>query len=142
MAKMNNFVGLNLENLENAILKENYILKFFRIGSNLRVVRLEDKKGNLICTRKGISLIPTIQRVDESFIIDQLESCPITSYKVIDSTLDFFITGGSLFTIKKKHSSLTASIKNRKHEQLYFGYNDSLVNLLSNVEETLNILNS
>lgn len=140
MTNVNNFVDLNLTNLENAILKENYVLKFFREGSNLRVVRLEDCNGNFVSIEKGISLIPTIQRADESFIIGQTDDEPTKGYKITDCNLDNLILKGSELIIKKLHSSLTATIKIPKKAQLFFGSNKFLVALLANVEESLTTL--
>ena len=142
MTNVNNFVDLNLTNLENAILKENYFLKFFREGINLRVVRLEDCNGNFVSIEKGISLIPAIQRADESFIIGQTDDERTKGYKVIDSTLDMLIVRNSVLTIKKLESSLTASIKIPKKAQISFGRNNSLVSLLANIEYDLSILDS
>lgn len=133
----NNFVGLKLSNLEESLFQENYVLKLFRIGSNQRIVRLEDKKGNLIFCKEGISLIPTLERANNEFLSDNL-CYKAPSYKVIDSTLDNYIIKGSKLIIKKHELYIRGVLKDWEDNVLLTKQSPHLMSMLVSIEHHLN----
>lgn len=130
----NNFVGLNLSKFEKAILHENCILKLFRMGSNIHVVRLENAEGNLITSKEGFRLIPTLEKANQDYLKDFLCFKEIPSFQVIDSHLDQQIISGSTLTIKKNGLYLLGILKSWDGTVIVRKQSNRLMNLLVNIE--------
>lgn len=133
----NNFVGLNLANLERAILEKNYVLKLFRVGSNLRAVRLEDPTGKLVTCGEGISLIPTLEKVNKNLDDHLLYKAP-SSYKILDSHLDNRIINGSKLTIRRSEIYIRGTLTDWDDKVLLIKQTSHLMRLLVNIEHDLN----
>ena len=137
----NNFVGLNLLNLQDAIFEKNYVLKFFRNGSNQHIIRLENQKGKLIACEIGIGLIPTLEKLNK-YCDDNLCYKDVLSNTFINTNLDrFIIKGGGKLTIKKNEIYIRGIVKTWEDNTKLIKQSAHLIHLLTNIERELQYLN-
>lgn len=108
MTCTNNFVSLNLTNLEKSILNSSCVLKLYCEKSNIRVVRLETADGKLVASGKGFSIIPNLEKLSKQELKIGYE-LPF-SPKIVDTKLDYQLLSGATVTIERISSNLLSGI--------------------------------
>lgn len=108
MTCTNNFVSLNLTNLEKSILNSACVLRLYCENHNTRVVRLETLDGKFVTSAKGFSIIPNLEKLSKQKLKIGYE-LPF-SPKIVDTNLDYQILSGSTVTIERISSNLLSGI--------------------------------
>ena len=131
---VNNFTGLNLNNLEDSILTDSYVLKLFCKNFNSRTVQLETADGNIVAFGEGFSIIPNLKKLSEQKV---KIGCKLPfSPEIVDTQIDFQILSGAIVTIKKAGpSSLTAIVEDWNGDILFTDSSVNLSTLLSRLEK-------
>ena len=118
--KKNNFFGLNLQGLEQAILKNKCTIKIFCDENSMRIVEVMDRVGTIQACSRHINLIPALIYANDDYrhngnyhdyIMLEYEG-EYEGSSISDSFLDYLIMNECLLVIKNKDGFIETSLKN------------------------------
>lgn len=118
--KKNNFFGLNLQGLEQAILKNKCTIKIFCDENSMRIVEVMDRVGTIQACSRHINLIPALIYANDDYrhngnchdyIMHEYEG-EYEGSSISDSFLDYLIMNECMLVIKNKGGLIETSLIN------------------------------